>query len=327
MTDERLQQLEARETPRALRLSRLGYGAAPLGNVYGEIDPDVGIASVHQAIALGVTFFDVSPYYGLTRAEEALGRALVGRREQVTLCTKAGRDGPDAFDFSARHIRESVEQSLRRLRTEYVDVLLAHDIEFGQPEQILGETIGALERLRAEGKCRFIGVSAYPLAVLRQVVATCQVDIALSYCHDLLYNTRLRTELLPLAQRRGVTVINASPLGMGLLSDGGPPAWHPAPQPLKNACAQAAAFCRERGVSLAEVALQFSLQTPGVSSTVVGMATPELVNRNVAALRSQPNHDILRAVRAILQPVEGATWPSGRPEWVALEQVAASEKG
>jgi L-galactose dehydrogenase len=301
------------------RTARLGYGAAPLGNVYGDLDQAEGIRSVHRAIEMGITFFDVSPYYGLTRAEEVLGRALAGRRHEVVLCTKAGRYGADDFDFSARRIRASIDESLRRLRTDHVDILLAHDIEFGEPDVILGETIDALEEMKRAGKCRSIGVSGYPLPVLRRAIETRRLDVVLSYCHYCLFNTQLVTELLPVARKRGVAVINASPLGMRLLTDDPtrtpPPDWHPAPAAVRSACLEAAAVCRTEGASLVDLALQFAVQGPDVLAVVTGMPFAAMVERNVVAARAMPDANLLSRVLEVLTPVRNTTWPSGRPEW------------
>ena len=209
----------------------------------------------------------------------------------------------------------SIDESLQRLQTDYVDVLLAHDIEFGRPEQVLEETVDALERCKQEGKCRWIGMSGYPLNVLRRAVETRHLDVVLSYCHYCLYNTQLTEDLLPAAMANGVTVLNASPLGMGLLSGSPPPPWHPAAAGLRQACERAAAYCKERGVELATVAMQFAVGAPDVACTIAGMATRELVEWNVAATATPPEPDLIEAVRAILKPVISAEWPSGRGLW------------
>src|SRR5580700_5395102 len=113
-----------------LRVSKLGFGASPLGNEFGETDPAEGERAVHCAVDLGINYFDVAPYYGRTLAETWLGAALAGRRDKVVLSTKCGRYDVNQFDFSAARIRASIDESLRRLRTDYLDILLAHDIEF-----------------------------------------------------------------------------------------------------------------------------------------------------------------------------------------------------
>ena len=129
----------------ALRVSAVGFGAATLGEEYGAVDPAEGRRAVDCAIDHGINFFDVSPYYGRTLAEERLGQFLQGKRDRVVLATKAGRydrDPPDGFDFSAERVFRSVEESLRRLRTDVIDLYLAHDIEFA----FVGATLYLLQR-------------------------------------------------------------------------------------------------------------------------------------------------------------------------------------
>jgi len=113
-----------------LRVSKLGFGGSPLGNEFGEADPVEAERAVRCAIDLGVNYFDVAPYYGRTLAETRLGGALAGRRDKVVLASKCGRYDVAKFDFSAARIRASIDESLERLRTDYLDVFLAHDIEF-----------------------------------------------------------------------------------------------------------------------------------------------------------------------------------------------------
>ncbi|MGH2411311.1 MAG: aldo/keto reductase, partial [Chloroflexota bacterium] len=250
-----------------VRVSAQGFGGATLGNVYGAIGEMEARRAVHAALDAGISLFDVSPYYGDRLAEAVLGRALAGRRAEAVIGTKAGRNGVAAFDFGAAAIRRSLDGSLRRLGTDYVDILFAHDIEFGLPTQVLGETYEVLADLKREGKCRAIGMSALPLPVLRRAVTTCRLDVVLSYCHGALTDDSLLRDLLPVAQERGTAVINASPLCMGLLSDAGPQPWHPAPEALKLACQKAAEACAALGQSLAHASLSWAFQLDGVVST------------------------------------------------------------
>jgi len=135
-----------------LQVSLLGFGTAPLGDVYGTTDPLEGTRAVHLAIENGINFFDSSPYYGLTLAEERLGQALVGKRHKVVLGTKCGRYGLKKFDFSAQRITRSIDESLRRLQTDYVDLLQAHDVEFGDVEQVINEAVPAMRRIQEQGE-------------------------------------------------------------------------------------------------------------------------------------------------------------------------------
>lgn len=301
-----------------LQLSSLGFGAAPLGHVYGTQSPQTADRSVHLAIDHGINFFDVSPYYGDTLAETVLGRALrssPGARDKIVLATKCGRYGVDIFDFSAARIRRSVEESLERLQTDRLDLLQAHDIEFGDPQQIIHETVPTLRQLQAEGKARFIGITGYPPPLLHQVAQAVPVDTVLSYCHYTLLGTLLTEELAPFAAQAGIGLINASPLSMGLLTNAGPPPWHPASVELKQLSTRIAAFCREHGADVAAVGLQFSVRAPGVASTLSGMRTEEEVLANLRAVESEPPAELITAIlKMVAASGVVTTWPSGRPE-------------
>ena len=230
-----------------LKLSVMGFGAATLGSVFRKIDESEGKRAVTAAIDRGINFFDTAPFYGVTRSETVLGEALQGRRHEIILSTKLGRYDFADFDFSAERVRTSIEESLRRLQTSYVDLLIAHDVEFGDLRQVVEETIPAMQKLKEQGKCRFIGFSGYPLKALTEVLAKVEsdVDFVLSYCHFCLYNTALVDTLGPAARARGLGLINASPVASGLLTQDGPPDWHPAPQELKDA-ARSRALPEER---------------------------------------------------------------------------------
>lgn len=301
-------------------VSELGFGASPLGNVFGEIDAREGIQAVHDALDRGITLFDVSPYYGATLAEEMLGRALRGRRDEAVLSTKAGRNGLNDFDFSAGAMRRSVEASLRRLQTDHVDILFAHDVEFDHPERVLGETYETLRALKQEGLCRAIGMSGLPLLVLRRAIEACDLDVVISYCHGTLWDDTLLSDLLPVAERRGTAVINGAALGIGLLTEAGPPPWHPAPQVLKDAARHAVAACAARGAALPPVALGWSVRIPGVVATLTGIKTPAEVIENLTTLAVAPDPAALAAAREALAPVHNITWPSGNEEAWATRQ-------
>ncbi|MCC9076442.1 aldo/keto reductase [Litorilinea aerophila] len=297
-----------------LRVSVLSYGASPLGSVFREVDEAEGIRTVHTALDLGINFIDVSPYYGLTRAETVLGKALRGiPRTQYVLATKVGRYGDQEFDFSAARVTASVEESLRRLNVPYIDLIQCHDIEFGDLDQVVNETIPALRRLQQQGKVRFIGITGLPLKIFRYVLERTDVDSILSYCRYALNNTQL-VDLIPFLQEKQVGIINASPLSMGLLTNRGAPAWHPASEEIKQTCARAAAFCREQGVDIAKLALQFALANPDIHTTLVGTANPENIRKNVAWMEEPLDEELLAQVQQILAPIHNQIWLSGRPE-------------
>ncbi len=295
-------------------VSELGFGASPLGGIYGTVAEQDGIAAVHAALDAGINFLDVSPYYGHTAAETVLGKALRGiDRDRYVLATKVGRYGDQAFDFSAARVTRSVRESMERLGVAHIDLIQCHDVEFVSLEQIASEAIPALRALQESGLVRWVGVTGYPLSALLHIALQAPVDTAMSYCHYTVQDRRLAARAAEFAAA-GAALINASPLAMGALTDRGAPPWHPAPAQVLDRCRQAAARCRERGSSLAKLALQFSVMTSPCVTTVVGSASPANVKRDVEWIGEPIDADLLAEVEAILKPVRDIGWINGRPE-------------
>ena len=297
-----------------LEVSKLGFGGSPLGNEFGETDPAECERAVHCAIDLGINYFDVAPYYGRTLAEARLGAALEGRRDKVVLATKCGRYDVNGFDFSAARIRQSIDESLRRLRTDYLDVFLAHDIEFVSETQIVEEAIPTMRALQRDGKARFIGIAGLQLNLLRRVAEAVPVDVVLSYCRYNLLIADLDDLLTPFVKEHGIGLINASPLHMGILTAAGPPSWHPAPAEVKEAGRAIVQLCEQRGVRASDLALQFSFAHPYVATTLAGMPTVERVRQNAAAATSAVDEALLAEVRNLVAPYKDRSWPTGLPE-------------
>jgi len=299
-----------------LDVSILSFGASSLGGVFRDIDERDGIRAVHTALDGGMNLIDVSPFYGLTQAETVLGKAL-GEidRDRYILATKCGRYGhnfPD-FDFSADRITRSIDESLQRLGVDHIDIFQAHDIEFGDIDQIVNETLPAMQRLKEAGKCRFIGITGLPLKVFTHVlgrVAPDTLDTVLSYCHYELNDTSL-LGILPTLEVMGVGVINASPIGMGLLTPRGTPDWHPATRELNDRCQEAVRHCEARGASIIKLAMQFAVAEPRIATTLVGSANPKNIDANLRWIDEPMDRQLLAEVLGILAPVHNVTWPSG----------------
>ncbi len=297
-----------------IELSQLGFGAAGLGNDYGTLDPAEGGRAVHKAIDSGITYFDTAPYYGRTLSEERLGVALQGKRNRVALSTKLGRYDKAAFDFSAARVRSSIDESLSRLRTDHVDLLIVHDVEFGDREQIIAETIPEMRRVQEAGKTRFIGISGLPLKILADVAERGRVDFVLSYCRYTLLNRDLDRWLTPTIQRNDMGLINAAPVHMGILTKQGPQPWHPAQQEIKEAGRRIVQLCEAHDASPELVAMRFSMNHPLIASTLVGMPRQTEVEENLKALDFRIDPSLMEEIDKIYYSLSETIWPSGLPE-------------
>jgi aryl-alcohol dehydrogenase-like predicted oxidoreductase len=298
-----------------LKVPKLSFGASSLGQEFRNVTLDEAIRSVHVALDAGLNLIDTSPFYGRGMSEVLLGVALKGiPRSNYTLCTKLGRYDLRHFDFSYKRVLESVDVSLHRLGTDHLDILLAHDIEFVDIEQIITETIPAMRKVQEQGKARFIGISGYPMKIFRRVVESTPLDCILSYNQYTLQNTRLADELLPEMTTAGVGVMNAGPFSARLLTNAPLPAWLKEPEEVKAAARAAAALCTSRNVDIAKLALQYSLAHEGIATTIAGSANPKNIE-NWAKWASEPlDQQLLSEVLAIFAPVKNLGHIEGRPE-------------
>ncbi len=300
-----------------LDVSVLSLGGSSLGGAFRATDDTESIRTVHTALDLGINFIDVSPYYGKTRAESVLGRALKTiPRDRYLLATKVGQYDDGVFDFSATRVTRSLDESCARLGVDYIDLLHCHDIEFADLNQIVDETLPTLVRLREQGRIGHIGITGLPLKIFPAVLertAPGVVEAILSFCHYELNDTSLNS-LLPLCREREIGVINASPTGMGLLAARGVPSWHPAPASIVEGCRRAVEFCTARGVDLVKLAVQFAVAHPQIATTLVGTASSENIRKNVAWAEAEPDFELIGEVLALLRPIHNHNFTRGREE-------------
>jgi aryl-alcohol dehydrogenase-like predicted oxidoreductase len=298
-----------------LQLPILSFGASSLGAEFRSVTLDEAMGSVRVALDCGLNFIDTSPFYGRGMSEVLLGIALRGvPRESYVLCTKLGRYDLAHFDFSAKRVAESVDVSLHRLGTDHLDIVLCHDIEFVPMQQIVDETLPALRKIQQAGKVRYIGFSGYPMKIFRFILEQTTVDCVLSYNQYTLQNTRFADEVVPYLKAKGVGVMNAGPFSARLLTNAPLPAWLKEPETVKAAARRAAAHCASKGVDIAKLALQFSLQNPDITTTISGSANPTNI-RNWAKWAAEPiDRELLAEVQAIFEPVKNLGHQEGLPE-------------
>ena len=303
-----------------LRLSNLGFGASSLGGVFHDIREAEGIQAVFTAIENGINFIDVSPYYGHYKAETVLGKALKDLpRDKYYLSTKVGRygkDGVNMWDYSAKRAKESVYESLERLHIDYIDIINVHDVEFqadleGGLQKVVDETLPALVELRKEGVVGHVGITDLQPENLRWVIEHSEpgtVESVLSFCHYCL-NDELLLDYLHFFEERGIGVVNASPFSMGLLSQRGAPAWHPAPESLKEACQRAAAYCQEKGYPIEKLAIQYSTSlNPRIATTLFSSANPKNVLKNIGYVNEPFDEQLAKEVQAIIGDQMRVRW-------------------
>jgi L-galactose dehydrogenase len=297
-----------------LDLTVLAFGASSLGQEFRDVDLGDALRSVRVAVDLGMNFIDTSPYYGRGMSEILLGRVLPEMpRETYFLGTKLGRYAPRHFDFSARRVEESIDISLERMRVDYLDIVLCHDLEYVEMSQVVEETLPALRRQVQKGKVRFIGVSGYPMKMFKYILHNAEIDVLLTYNHYTLQND-MALELVPLCRELGVGIMNAAPFSARLLTAAPLPAWHKATPQVREIASQAAEHCRRRGSDLAKLALQFSVANPAFTTCVTGSANPERVAEWVTWAAEPLDEQLLAEVQQILRPIHNWFYIEGRPE-------------
>lgn len=298
-----------------LELPILSFGASSLGQEFRSVTLDEAFASIRTALELGMNFIDTSPFYGRGMSEVLLGIALRDvPRDSYTLCTKLGRYDVNHFDFSARRVAESIDVSLHRLGCGHLDIVLCHDIEFVPLQQIVRETLPALRCAQQAGKVRYVGISGYPQKIFRTILEQTDLDCVLSYNQYTLQNTRFADETIPLLKKRGVGIMNAGPFSARLLTNSPLPVWFRDPPNVQAAARMAAEHCQNRGVDIAQLALQFALRNEDITTTVAGSANPNNI-RKWAEWAQQPiDESLLKEVLEILAPVHNVGHREGLPE-------------
>jgi aryl-alcohol dehydrogenase-like predicted oxidoreductase len=289
-----------------IQVSAIGLGGWAFGgDVWGDVDDDESIATIHAALDDGINLIDTAESYGEGHSEEVIGKALQGRREQAIVATKVS---PHHLDREG--IRAALEGSLRRLRMEFVDLYQVHWPNRKFP---IEETMEALAELVEEGKIRAIGVSNFSL---RQLEAALQVATvhALQPPYSLIWRMAER-ELIPFCRTHGIGVLAYSPLAQGLLTgkftlENRP---HGADIRRKNrlfkkeetyriACDVAQeleALARRHGMTAAQMAINWVICQPGITSALVGAKRPAQVRENAAAADFQLSPEVLEEIRRL----------------------------
>ena len=317
-----------------LKVSAIGFGCWEIGGTYGRIDEGQFQRAVAQAIDSGITCFDTAEAYGMGLSEEALARALAGRRNEVVIATKFGvgyEEMPNRRDSSRERVLASIDKSLQRLQTDHVDIYLVH---WPDPLTPLDETVGALDDIVRQGKARYIGVSNFRLAQIEEAMRLRRIDVV-QYAWNM-FDRRMQAEIFPYCAAQQIGVMAYGSLAYGMLSG----AFHagmqfeesdwrskggmlgslnlfrtlfgPAHFPRNLAAAEELRrLAAKYGKSLPQFALRWTLGNPIVGTALVGFRTSAEVTENLGALGWEISNADMAEVDAILARHDAVTVPAG----------------
>jgi myo-inositol catabolism protein IolS len=317
-----------------LRVSAFGFGCWEIGGTYGHIDESQFQRAVAQAIDNGITCFDTAEAYGMGVSEEALARALGGRRNDVVIATKFGvgyEEMPNRRDSSRERVLASIDKSLRRLRTDHVDVYLVH---WPDPNTPLEETMRALDDVVRQGKARFIGVSNFRLAQIEECERLRRIDVV-QYAWNM-FDRRIQAEIFPYCAAQQIAVMAYGSLAYGMLSG----TFHAGmsfdendwrsrggnlgslnlfrtlfgPEHFPRNVAAVEELKRlavKYGKSLPQFALGWTLSNPAVGTALVGFRTYDEVTENLGALGWEISNADMAEIDAILARHGAVTVPPG----------------
>lgn len=317
-----------------LKVSAIGFGCWEVGGTYGHIEESEFRRAVATAIDNGVTCFDTAEAYGMGVSEEALARALVGRRNDIVIATKFGvgyEEMPNRRDSSRARVLASIDRSLQRLRTDHVDIYLVH---WPDPLTPLDETMAALDEIVRQGKARYIGVSNFRLAQIEAAMQRRRIDVV-QYAWNM-FDRRMQPEIFPYCAAQQIGVMAYGSLAYGILSGtfhtgmqfdesdwrsrGGMlgslnlfrTLFGPEHFPRNLAAVEELKQLAARyGKSLPQFALRWTLSNPVVGTALVGFRTPREVAENLGALGWEISNADMAEVDAILARHGAVTVPPG----------------
>jgi aryl-alcohol dehydrogenase-like predicted oxidoreductase len=305
-----------------LAVSAQGLGCMGMSQSYGSFDDNESVATIHRALELGVTFFDTAEVYGPFTNEELLGRALEGRRDRAVIATKfgweIGTSGRGGLDSRPAHVREAVDGSLRRLRTDRIDLLYQHRVD---PQVPIEDVVGAMGDLVRQVKVRFLGLSEAGVTTIRRAHAVHPISALQSEYS--LWERNLETEIIPLLRELGIGLVPFSPLGRGFLSgtarraeeypEGdyrrGDPRFQGANFDANmRAAAVVAEVAGELGATPSQVAIAWVLQQGEDVVPIPGTKRRRFLEENVAAGELRLDQRQMRRLNALEPGVAGARY-------------------
>jgi aryl-alcohol dehydrogenase-like predicted oxidoreductase len=291
-----------------MNVTAMSMGGAGLGGIFGEVSDADGVAAVERALELGMNWLDTSPYY--FESEKRVGIALRGvPRERYYLSSKAGTHRERYLDYSADAVYWSVENSLKTIGVDYLDICLIHDPLPEHLDQAL-DSCGAMEalvELKRQGVIRAIGIGVQSHESIRRAMDTGHLDMALTVNDYTLLRQTVLEGVCDYADACGVGVVNGAALAMGLLSGRDPGSigttWWSPPREEVAAAVRVYEWCRMQEVSILALALQFSLRQRRMASTLIGASSAKEVEECWAAANSPIAEEIWQGLGGLLDEI------------------------
>jgi len=313
-----------------LAVSQLGFGAAPFGNLLADVPDHATRAAVDAALAAGINYFDTAPFYGHGLSEHRLGEALRGHaRERYVVSTKVGRLlrpqlqhsrslGPFSttlpfdivYDYSYDGAMRSIEDSLQRLGMARIDIVYIHDMTPKWQGDLLEQryvqsmagAYKALAELRAAGTIGAIGVGINDVGILERYASDGDFDCFMLAGRYTLLDTSALGALLPICERKRISIVLAAPYNSGILASGAVPGavyWYaPAPPDILARVGRIETLCKRHGISLQAAATQFPLAHPAIASVAAGYRSPTEVATALAACSAIVPAEFWKELRA-----------------------------
>ncbi len=305
-----------------LQIPEFGIGTSPFGGLFASVSQSAVADVISTSMEMGLNYFDTAPHYGMGSAEVRLGRNINHLpRSSFIVSTKVGRlivpsekaEDPGwenstaaverIFDFSAAGIERSLLESLERLKMESIEMVFIHDPD-GAADQAISEAYPVLERLRAEGIVKTIGIGITSNEIPTRFINETDIDVVLIALKYTLLDQSAGAELLPTALRKGVSVIAGGVFNSGILTNpkaGATFNYEPASPEVLARAQKIEKFFLDRGVSLAQAALQFPMQHPAISAILVGCRSADEVTTNVALYNKEIDSHIWSEFDTFLQ--------------------------
>jgi len=314
----------------SLQVSRICHGTWQFGGDWGSFEQREAQAAIRHALDLGINFFDTAQAYGFGASERVLGDALrpelKNQRDKVIVATKGGlrMEGDKLLrDASPKWLRQGVEQSLKNLGVDYIDL---HQVHWPDPHTQSSETAGALEQFVKEGKVRYVGVSNYDAKQMAEFEKTRRIDTLQPPYH--LFRREIEEEILPYCENHGIGVLVYGPLAHGLLGGRYTPQttfaaddWRSKSRAFRGegfkqnlrVVERLKDVAKRQGITVAQLAIAWVLANPAVDVAIVGARNPKQLEQTAPAADVQLREDSLREIEQIIQDVvlTGGPTPEG----------------